>query len=104
MGAFQVYSSDQILKLIHDTQALSIWDRRKGPVFWYTAGVPGPFFVNTEWIIGKELAASLVDGISAIMERVPNHATRAQQLNTLIMSAYEKNPGYREAVGALVAK
>jgi hypothetical protein len=97
-------SSDDILKLIHDSRALSIWDRKKGPVFWYTMGVPGPFFINTEWVIGKALAESLVDGISTIMERVHDAVHRAEQIMSLIMTAYDRDPIYRDVVGSIVAK
>ena len=96
------YSSEDMLKIIHDTKALSIWNRKKGPVFWYTAGVPGPFYVNTEWVIGKELAISLVEGITAIMERVHDPVSSAHQLTALIMAAYEKSPDYKQAIGSLV--
>ncbi len=98
------YSSDDILKLIHDTKALQIWNRQKGPVFWYVLGVPGPFFVNTEWIIGKELSLSILHGINSIMEKVSDPASRAQQLTSLIMTAYKDSEDFRNVVAALVKK
>lgn len=97
-------ASDNLLNLILETKALSIWNREKGPIFWYTAGVPGPFFVNTEWIIGRELATSLVEGISRIIESTPDLAARAARLDETILSAYRSSAQYQNIIAALTAK
>ncbi|MDP9127369.1 MAG: hypothetical protein M3N08_03795 [Pseudomonadota bacterium] len=98
------YTAHDLLKRILDTKALAIWDRAKGPVFWYTAGVPGPFFVNTEWIIGTDLSAKLVNGISAIMEQTPDAGTRAARINAMIMSAYDASEVYHQVIGSMIDK
>jgi hypothetical protein len=93
-----------LLKLIHDTKAVSIWNRKTGPVFWYAAGVPGPFYVNTELVIGPELAKKLLDQITAIVTSSNDPATRVTQLNKAILGAYEGSPVYKQVIAAMVAK
>src|SRR4051812_27323541 len=100
------YTPDQLLKLIHDTGAFSAWDRNKGPVFWYIAGVPGPFYVNTELLIGKELAKNLLAQIDIILAEIPGSdpAARAAKIESLILPAYEKEPVYKNLIAAMVTR
>jgi orotate phosphoribosyltransferase len=97
-------ASDNLLEFILKTKALSIWNREKGPIFWYTAGVPGPFFVNTEWIIGRDLAASLVEDISGIIEATPDLAARTARLDEAVLSAYRGSAQYQAVIAALATK
>ena len=39
---------------------------KRGPVFWYAASVPGPFYVYTELVIGPALAEKLLAARSRI--------------------------------------
>ncbi len=98
------YSSDELVKLIHDSKALSIWNRQRGPVFWYIAGVPGPFYINTEIMIGAELAAKLLEGINAILAETKIPAERAARLEKLILPAYEGNPVYKNIIATMAAE
>ena len=93
-----------MLKIIHDTKAVSIWNRKTGPVFWYAAGVPGPFYVNTELVIGPALAAELLEKITAIIAGSNDPATRVAQLKKAMLDAYEANPSYKTVISAMVAK
>jgi hypothetical protein len=101
-----IYSPDQLLKLIHDSKALSIWDRNKGPVFWYIAGVPGPFYINTEQMLGERLAQELLRTIDTILASTgaDNPAARAVQLNKAILAVYQSDPVYQNIVATMVAK
>jgi len=99
-----IYSPSELIKRIHDTKAVSIWNREKGPIFWYAASVPGPFYVNTELVIGPELSASLLKQITAIVAELPEAKDRAHRLETLIMEAYEKDETFRTIIDTMVAK
>jgi len=96
--------SGDMIKLLLDSGALSIWNRRTGPVFWYAAGVPGPFYLNTELMIGRELAEELLNKITSIVKETEDAEARATRLNTLIFNAYKKTPVFRQIIGALVDK
>ncbi len=94
-------ATNTLLKLIHDTKAVSIWNHKTGPVFWYAASVPGPFYVNTELVIGPALAAELLEKITAIIAATKDNAARAEQLNKLILGAYQMSPQYQQVISAM---
>jgi len=95
-------ANDKLLKLIHDTKAVSIWNHRTGPVFWYAASVPGPFYVNTELVIGPAIAETLLEKITAIVANTNDLAQRAKQLTELILDAHKKSPMYQQVITAMV--
>ena len=97
-------TENNLLKLIHDTKAVSIWNHKTGPVFWYAASVPGPFYVNTEFVIGPELAEKLLKQITSIIENKTSSKQRADDLNKLILSAYASSPTYKKVIDAMVEK
>lgn len=95
-------STTDFLKILHTTEAVSIWNRETGPVFWYAANVPGPFYVNTERVIGPELAQRLLKSITALLAEVTDKAERAKRIETLLLDAYEKDATYQAVIAALV--
>ena len=97
-------SSDDMMKLVLDSKALSIWNRKTGPVFWYAAGVPGPFYLNTEQMIGKALADELLEKITAIIADNSDPAIRAAEVEALIIAAYDSSAIYKTIIQALIAK
>jgi len=96
------YTQPDLLKLIHDTKAVSIWNHAKGPVFWYAANVPGPFYVNTEMVIGSALSEKLLREITAIVAGTIDAETRAEQLNHLILDAFKANPSWQRLIATLL--
>ncbi len=99
-----ILSPAAMLKRIHDTKAVSIWNHETGPIFWYAASVPGPFYVNTELVIGKDLSASLLKQITAIVAQTPTAAQRAQKLETMIMDAFNADATFQNIIETMVAK
>ncbi|MDE1900235.1 MAG: hypothetical protein KGI37_01145 [Alphaproteobacteria bacterium] len=97
-----IYTRPELLKLIHDTRAVSIWNHDTGPVFWYAANVPGPFYVNTEMIIGAELSARLLREITAIVAGTVDAQARAEQLNALILGAYKTAPSWQKLIATMI--
>jgi orotate phosphoribosyltransferase len=95
------YTNEDLLRIIHETKAVSIWNRKTGPIFWYAASIPGPFYVNSELVIGKELSAALLKKITDILAATADSAERAKTLNTEIIEAYEKDENYRKVVRAM---
>jgi len=97
-----IYTQNDLLKLILDTNAVSIWDCAKGPVFWYAANVPGPFYVNTEKIIGHELAEHMMREITAVIAGTIDKQVRAEQLMHLILEAYKNAPQWQKLIATMV--
>jgi len=99
-----VYSSPDLIKLIHETHALSIWNRKKGPVFWYIAGVPGPFYVNTEFVIGAETAKDLLKQIDKVLGSLADPGVRSEALGKIILDATTTNSVYQQVIKTMAAK
>ena len=96
------YTHEDLLKLIHDTNAVSIWNHTKGPVFWYAASVPGPFYVNTEMVIGSSLSEKLLREITAIVAGTIDAQARAEQLNHLILTAFKNTPSWQRLIATMI--
>ncbi len=99
-----ILSQEALLKLVHDTKAVSVWNHKTGPVFWYTAGVPGPFFVNTEYLIGADIANSLVSTITEILSQTDDPAVRVARIDKAVMEAYVNNKDYKNLIETMVAE
>jgi orotate phosphoribosyltransferase len=99
-----IYTPNDLVKRIHDTKAVSIWNRKTGPIFWYAASVPGPFYVNTELVIGPELSALLLKEITAIVADMPDAVSRASKLDALIMQAFEKDVTFKNVIETMVER
>lgn len=94
-------ASPAILKLLHETRAVHIWDRKHGPVFWYAAGVPGPFYVNTEQLIGAAAASRILNDINAILASTTDNKKRAEALTAAIMTEYNISSDYQMVIAEL---
>ncbi|MDD4616355.1 MAG: hypothetical protein PHW76_04460 [Alphaproteobacteria bacterium] len=99
-----IYTPDDLLKLILDTRAVSIWNHSKGPVFWYAANVPGPFYVNTEMVIGKELSERLLREITTIIAETADGPARADRLEKLILDSFKAAPQWQRLIATMADK
>lgn len=98
-----IYSQEDMIRRIHDTKAVSIWNHKTGPIFWYAASIPGPFYVNTELVIGPALSKTLLEGITAIVAETKDAQTRAEKLETLIMTAAQTDETFANIIETMVA-
>lgn len=89
---------DTLINLIYKSGAVSIWDNRKGPVFWYAAGVPGPFYCNTEKMIGADAAASLLDAINKALAEGGTALEKQARIKSQVMAEYARNDDFRTLV------
>jgi hypothetical protein len=99
-----IYTHEDLLKLILDTSAVSIWNHATGPVFWYAANVPGPFYVNTEMVIGADLSKKMLREITAIISGTVDAEARAEQLNHVILEAYKASPSWQRLIATMIAR
>ncbi len=96
-----ILTSDDLLKLVHSTKSFSVWNRDKGPVFWYALGVPGPFYINVECIIGKVAAEKLLQDITDIIAAIDNLEQRSSRLNDVVMDAYANNEIFQNIIATM---
>jgi orotate phosphoribosyltransferase len=99
-----ILTQDDMLRRILDTKAVSIWNHKTGPIFWYAASIPGPFYVNTELVLGKELSAALLKDITSIIAETPAPKERAEKLERLILDAYESDAFFQSIIETMEAK
>ncbi len=99
-----ILSSHALAALILKTEALNIWKRETGPVFWYTMNVPGPFYINTELLLGQELSIKLLTGIDGILAKTKDSTERAHALEAMMLDAWGGSETFRDLVETLVAK
>jgi orotate phosphoribosyltransferase len=97
-----IYTQNDLLKLILDSQAVSIWNPAKGPVFWYASNEPGPFYVNTEMVVGQALSERLLREITAIIAGTVDTQARAEQLDHLILTAFKSNPDWQRLISTMI--
>jgi len=97
-------TQNDLIKLIHETKAVSIWNREKGPVFWYIAGVPGPYYVNTEMLIGAEAANKVLGEITSILSESKEPNIRGGRISAAVLGEYEKNSVLKDLVSSLLNK
>ena len=100
----QEMNDDQFAETLFSTKAVSIWDNSKGPVFWYAAGVPGPFYVNTEKVIGAEVSEFLLAEISKIVIKVGSLEEKAEFVHNIVMSEYSQNANFQKIISTLISK
>jgi hypothetical protein len=95
---------NEMMKIVLDSKALSIWNRETGPVFWGAAKVPMPFYINTELMIGQSLAADMLKKIDETVGKTKDPTERAKLLDAFIMPAYEQTPVWKKIIDALIAR
>ena len=96
------YDKDGLTSVIFSTKAVSIWNNQKGPVFWYAAGVPGPFYVNTEKLIGAESAEKLLASISKIVAMEVSAEEKSSMVETVVMNEYAANETFQKIIATMV--
>ena len=101
-GKFMAYSHDELIKLIHQTKALHVWNHKTGPVFWYAANVPGPFYVNTEQLLGRTTADKMLADITAIIEKTKDATGRAVQVEKVVMDVYAKDDVFKKIIATML--
>lgn len=98
----QIYSKEEFASLLFSSHAVSVWNHKTGPVFWYAAGVPGPFYVNTEKLIGEEASTRLLQDISRIVALPETYVQKSAALETLVMEEYARNQAFQCLIATLI--
>lgn len=94
-------TEEELVKLIFSTNALSVWDNKTGPIFWYAAGFPGPFYVNTEKVVGADVAERLLESISTIVKLNKSAADKSSLLYDAVMTEYKNSESFQQVVASL---
>jgi hypothetical protein len=71
-------------------------------MFWYAAGVPGAFYVNTEKVIGPSIASNLLKKFDALLEMEDSESTRSHAIKASILKTYKEEALYQTVVNQIV--
>ncbi|HOO52120.1 MAG TPA: hypothetical protein PLK94_12600 [Alphaproteobacteria bacterium] len=97
------YSPQEFLSLIFSSKAVSIWNHETGPVFWYAAGVPGPFYVNTEKLIGATQSADLLEAINGIVgDASLSSESKSEAVREAVLKSYRSNDVFQRIVATMI--
>lgn len=97
------YSIAEVNSRLISTETVSLWNSDEGPVYWYAANVPGPFYVNTERLIGREAAGKLLGTLSSIVQMAASMSEKAALLRDAVLAEYLSNSDYQRVVANLRA-
>lgn len=100
----QPYDKDGLTTALFSTDAISIWNNQTGPVFWYAANVPGPFYVNTEKLIGGAAAEKLLQDINVILAKDVTLAEKSELIHDTVMTEYNTNTIFQKVIATLLVK
>ena len=70
--------------------------------FWYTSGLIGPYYINTEYVCGGKATALLV--LALIDERAEATSTFAKVLVDKLTEIYNRDSNYKELIDELSGK
>lgn len=96
MNATQV-----LLERLISTNGFSVRKNKHDDVYWYTSGIPGPFYVNTEYIAGEKEADNALKKINKILGSNSSKALKVSSIFDLIDSIVESDEGYNTSIEAL---
>lgn len=94
--------SEMLLERLISTNGLAVRKSRQDDAFWYTSGKPGPFYINTENLAGKQEAGEVLDSLNNILEADFSKEQKATAIIERVMQAVEENPAYDTSIDALL--
>jgi hypothetical protein len=90
-----------IQKLI-ENGGLKVRQSQNDQPFWYTSGLPGPYYLNTEFIIGENESDSILSKITESLNSTPNYKEAIKTIRTLILTQYRNDKEYQKIISCLI--
>lgn len=92
-----------LLRQLIETSAVSV-RRPNEAMFWYAAGVPGAFYVNTEKVIGPSIASSLLKTFDDVLRIENSEAARSHAVKEAVLRTYKEESLYQTVVSQILKK
>ncbi|WP_168120064.1 phosphoribosyltransferase [Paenibacillus sp. HB172176] len=83
-----------LLGRLFETNGFAVRRNEKDDAFWYTSGIPGPFYTNTENLAGEKEASLVLDQINKLLKRNDSRELQAKALFEIINETVTKDPAY----------
>jgi adenine/guanine phosphoribosyltransferase-like PRPP-binding protein len=99
---FMSQTKQVLLERLISTNGIAVRNSAKDEAFWYTSGIPGPFYINTENIAGEHDADKVLENLKIILRS--NHSKEIQSRSILetISQAVDKDKSYDASIDALL--
>ncbi len=92
-----------VLRRLIATQAIRVRQDADAPPFWYTSGLPGPFYTATQNLIGQAVAPQILAQITYSLATFKQPEQQAAAAWSLISKQWHANPEYDELIRALAS-
>ena len=90
--------TENLVNALTDTRALQL--APAGEMFWYTSGTIGPYYINTHYLYGGQLAAEEL--LSFIDDVTEDRVGFARKLAGIVATRYQDDAVFAAVVDALV--
>ncbi|WP_195571721.1 hypothetical protein [Paenibacillus sp. 1001270B_150601_E10] len=97
-----VGASAQLLERLIATEGIAVRNHSGADAFWYASGIPGPFYINTENIAGKEASCILLEQITTVLESSLPASQASKTIFDMIIDVVVQDEEYQRSIEALL--
>lgn len=95
-------TDELILRRLVETSSVRVRSHPKALPFWYTAGVPGPFYINVENVAGPTIVKQTLSEINAVLRTEMSISEKCLAIHQRINSQLENDSTYRSTISLLL--
>lgn len=97
-----VKATQVLLERLITTNGLSVRNSNHDKAFWYTSGKPGPFYINTENIAGKNTADFILNRVTKLLQEDILQDEKVEDIFKIIDRSVENDKSYSDSIDALL--
>lgn len=95
-------SKKVLLERLISTNGISVRNSITDDAFWYTSGIPGPFYANTENIAGENEADIVLGKVNNILTTNQPKELRSKAIHETFSHVVENDKSYEASIDALL--
>lgn len=97
-----VRASQVLLERLISTNGLKVRKSPEDDAFWYTSGIPGPFYINTETIAGSNKAGEILATFDTILKAGLTQEQQASSILETVTEAVNADKSYEASIDSLL--
>ncbi|MFZ4761862.1 MAG: hypothetical protein ACOYK8_03505 [Alphaproteobacteria bacterium] len=90
-------SAQHIFRQLIDSKALQTRDHAADRLFWYTANLPGPFYINVEKLVGDNVD-DVLEAINSVLKTPHSVAEKTAAIAQLLEKQMASTPSYQQLI------
>ncbi|TCZ69023.1 phosphoribosyltransferase [Paenibacillus albiflavus] len=94
--------SQLLLERLISTNGLAVRKSMEDDAFWYTSGIPGPFYINTENIAGKNEAIEVLNNLNNILKANQSKEQQSKAILKTVNQVVNADKSYDASIDALL--